>query len=173
MKPRDFERVIDMIENFEGPERLKFEQGLLVEIELTRSGNLDEGDQQIYRNWREWLEGPQQMRWSDIEKRYVGANNVSFIKGELRHFLEHFGGEYVALCETCDLFFIKTIKRPQRFCKRRGRACRDEYHTGKRKTPEGRKEWAAYMRGRRATKRRLRKGREKRIERELLAEMSE
>jgi len=167
MKPRDFQRVIDRIEDLEGLERLKFEQGLLVEIELARSGNLDDGEQQIYSNWRNWLEGPQQMRWSNTEKRYVGVDNVSFIKGELRHFLEHFGREYLALCESCELFFIKTDKRPQYFCKRRSRACRDEYQLEKRKTPEGRKERAAYMRGLRATKRGLKKAREKKIEREL------
>ena len=82
--------------------------------------------------------------------RYIGTDDLSFIKGELRYFLEQFDRAYLGLCENCEEFFVKSIKRGglrrQRFCTRRGRACRDEYMSEIRKSPEMREKRREYMR---------------------------
>jgi hypothetical protein len=167
MKHTDFQGVLGRIQNLEGPERGKIESGLMLELDLLRHGQLDERDLPTYKNWREWLKD-HHAKWHDDEGRYVGTgDDLNFLKAELWIFLHHFK-EYLAECDNCGQFFVKTNRRPQRFCKRQDRACRDKFHTGKRKTPEGRKERAAYMRKLRTDKRRRRRARERKRERERL-----
>jgi len=170
MKHTDFQGVLAGIKDLGEPEREKIETGLTLELELER-GELDEIGLQEYKDWREWLRD-HSVKWHDWEKRYTGhGDNVNFLKGELWIFLHHFK-EYLAECDNCGRFFVKTNRRPQRFCKHRGeRACRDEYQKGRRKTPEGRKERAIYMRELRATRRRLRKARQEKKEREELKQI--
>ena len=155
MRPREFEGLFELIEDL--PERYDIVPGLLAEYELNLPCNCwgpehrQEAEivNETYDRWRVWLEDDQMMRWHDDLGRYVGADDLSFIKGELILFLEHFS-DCLGLCENCERFFVKTLKRGgkrrQRFCRRNGRACRDEYYAKKRKTPEARKERRDYMR---------------------------
>jgi hypothetical protein len=155
MQPSDFQKVFELIED--SSELMRFMEGLSAEDDLNVPCNcwgsedrqIAEGLDQIYDRWRVWLEDDQMMGWHEDLGRYVGADPLSYIKGELRLFLEHFP-DYLGLCENCDRFFVKSLKRGgkrrQRFCKRNGRACRDEYYSKKRKTPEFREKRRGYMR---------------------------
>lgn len=165
MKHTDFQGVLGRIQDLEGPGRGKIESLLMLELDLLRHGQIDQRDLPTYKDLREWLKD-HHARPHDGEGRYVGVgDDLNFLKAELWVFLHHFR-EYLAECENCGQFFVKTNRRPQRFCKERDRACRDEYHTRRRKAPEGRKERAAYMRERRATIGRLKRAKKKKIERE-------
>lgn len=155
MQPRDFQEIFEVIQDL--PEQWRFQEGLSAEDYLNLPCNcwgsehrqIAEGLDEIYDRWRVWLEGELRVHWYPDLGRYVGADHLSFVKGELRLFLEHFP-DFLGVCENCGRFFVMTMKRGgkrrQRFCKRDGRACRDEYYSKKRKTPEARRERRDYMR---------------------------
>jgi hypothetical protein len=170
LKPGDFQSMLDLInsgmnrdeedggkggEGLAVPERvlMRFDQGLSVEIEMSKSfccwtpRHEDEAValDQIYSNWRAYLETDLRMFWHPDLQRYVGSSQESYLKGETRILLEHFP-EYLAECGNCQKFFMRTSrragKRRQKFC---CDACRRDNDKKQRKTPEGRRKRAKYQ----------------------------